>query len=183
MITVLFFPVLSMIISSFSIKTMKTKHISELKGLLSILLLMGLTTSAFASGTCYFSLGETGKINAKAANAVSLSLLSRYFKPLRDLPPEGVSSDVCVYYGKVARENGKIVVMISGKDLNLYGNSKNKGFDGYEEAFLDALVKQYPAKKQEICSVYPCTKPRQPTQKKQEPELSREQQVLDNSGS
>lgn len=108
---------------------------------------------------------ETGEINSKVANSISLSLLSRYFKPLRDMPRSGVKEGACVYGGSIGVETAKIIVMIGGRDLNIYGESTEKGIRGFEEALLDALVRQYPAKKSETCSIYRCKGEKKAVQK------------------
>ena len=114
-----------------------------MKYLLIILSLLLLTSPLFGQSeeTCYVSVEGSKEFNLNLFSQISKSLISQYFKPVKYIPPGGISSDSCVYDITVTKEGDTTFVVFSREDLNSYGDSKLYGSDGFQQSLLKSLYR------------------------------------------
>jgi len=126
------------------------------KHLLIILSLFLLSSPLFGQSkeTCYVSVEGSKKFNLNLFSQISKSLISQYFKPVKNIPPGGISSDSCVYEITVTKEGDTTFVVFSGEDLNAYGDSKLYGSDGFQQSLLKSLYRSLRDKRKFICEDY-----------------------------
>jgi len=103
---------------------------------------------------CYVSVEGSKEFNLNLFSQISKSLISQYFKPVKNIPPGGISSDSCVYEISVTKEGDTTFVVFSGEDLNAYGDSKLYGSDGFQQSLLKSLYRSLEDKRKKICEDY-----------------------------
>ena len=103
---------------------------------------------------CYVSVEGSKEFNINLFSQISKSLISQYFKPVKNIPPGGISIDSCVYEITVTKEGDTTFVVFSGEDLNSYGDSKLYGSDGFQQSLLKALFRSLRDKRKLICEDY-----------------------------
>ena len=86
--------------------------------------------------TCFVSVDGSKEFNLNLFSQISKSLISQYFKPVKNIPPGGISIDSCVYEITVTKDGDTTFVVFSGEDLNSYGDSKLSGADGFQQSVL-----------------------------------------------
>ena len=128
------------------------KHILII--LISILLLSFPLFGQSEEKPCYVSVEGSKKFNLNLFSQISKSLISQYFKPVKNIPPGGISSDSCVYEITVTKEGDTTFVVFSGEDLNSYGDSKLSGADGFQQSVLKSLHRALKDKRTLICEDY-----------------------------
>ena len=121
--------------------------------ILSILLLSSPVIGQ-SKGTCYVSVEGSKEFNLNLFFQISISLISQYFKPVKNIPPGGISIDSCVYKITVTKEGDTTFVVFSGEDLNAYGDSKLYGSDGFQQSLLKSLYRSLRDKRKLICEDY-----------------------------
>ena len=104
--------------------------------------------------TCYVGVDGSKEFNLNLFSQISKSLISQYFKPVKNIPPGGISSDSCVYEITVTKEGDTTFVVFSGEDLNSYGDSKLSGADGFQQSVLKSLHRALKDKRTLICEDY-----------------------------
>jgi hypothetical protein len=104
--------------------------------------------------TCYVSVEGSKEFNLNLFSQISKSLISQYFKPIKNIPPGGISIDSCVYELTVTKEGDTTFVVFSGEDLNSYGDSKLYGSDGFQQSLLKSLYRSLRDKRKLICEDY-----------------------------
>ena len=104
--------------------------------------------------TCYISVEGSKEFNLNLFSQISKSLISQYFKPVKNIPPGGISIDSCVYEITVTKEGDTTFVVFSGEDLNAYGDSKLYGSDGFQQSLLKSLYRSLEDKRKKICEDY-----------------------------
>ena len=104
--------------------------------------------------TCYVSVEGSKGFNLNLLSQISKSLISQYFKPIKNIPPSGISIDSCVYKITVTKEGDTTFVVFSGEDLNSYGDSKLSGTDGFQQSLLKSLYRSLRDKRKLICEDY-----------------------------
>ena len=104
--------------------------------------------------TCYVSVEGSKEFNLNLFSQISKSLISQFFKPVKNIPPGGISSDSCVYEITVTKEGDTTFVVFSGEDLNSYGDSKLYGSDGFQQSLLKSLYRSLRDKRKLICEDY-----------------------------
>jgi len=104
--------------------------------------------------TCYVSVEGSKGFNLNLLSQISKSLISQYFKPVKNIPPGGISIDSCVYEITVTKEGDTTFVVFSGEDLNAYGDSKLYGSDGFQQSLLKSLYRSLRDKRKLICEDY-----------------------------
>ena len=104
--------------------------------------------------TCYVSVEGSKEFNLNLFSQISKSLISQYFKPIKNIPPGGIRSDSCVYEITVTKEGDTTFVVFSGEDLNSYGDSKLYGSDGFQQSLLKSLYRSLEDKRKKICEDY-----------------------------
>ena len=104
--------------------------------------------------TCYVSVDGSKEFNLNLFSQISKSLISQFFKPVKNIPPGGISSDSCVYEITVTKEGDTTFVVFSGEDLNSYGDSKLSGADGFQQSVLKSLHRALKDKRTLICEDY-----------------------------
>ena len=109
-----------------------------MKHLLIILSILLLSSPLFGQSeeTCYVGVEGSKGFNLNLFSQISKSLISQYLKPVKNIPPGGISSDSCVYEITVTKEGDTTFVVFSGEDLNSYGDSKLSGADGFQQSVL-----------------------------------------------
>ena len=122
--------------------------------LLSILLLSSPLFGQSEEKPCYVSVEGSKEFNINLFSQISKSLISQYFKPVKNIPPGGISIDSCVYEITVTKEGDTTFVVFSGEDLNAYGDSKLYGSDGFQQSLLKALFRSLRDKRKLICEDY-----------------------------
>jgi hypothetical protein len=104
--------------------------------------------------TCYVRVEGSKEFNLNLFSQISKSLISQYFKPIKNIPPSGISIDSCVYELTVTKEGDTTFVVFSGEDLNAYGDSKLYGSDGFQQSLLKSLYRSLEHKRKKICEDY-----------------------------
>ena len=122
--------------------------------LLSILLLSSPLFGQSEEKPCYVSVEGSKEFNLNLFSQISKSLISQYFKPIKNIPPGGIRSDSCVYEITVTKEGDTTFVVFSGEDLNSYGDSKLSGADGFQQSVLKSLHRALKDKRTLICEDY-----------------------------
>ena len=128
-----------------------------MKHLLIILILILLLSSHLlgkSEETCYVSVEGFKGFNLNLLSQISKSLISQYFKPVKNLPPSGLNIDACIYKITVTKEGDTTFVVFSGEDLNSYGDSKLSGADGFQQSVLKSLHRALKDKRTLICEDY-----------------------------
>ena len=100
------------------------------------LLLLSTPLLGQSEETCYVGVDGSKEFNLNLFSQISKSLISQFFKPVKNIPPGGISSDSCVYEITVTKEGDTTFVVFSGEDLNSYGDSKLSGADGFQQSVL-----------------------------------------------
>jgi hypothetical protein len=121
---------------------------------LSILLLSFPLFGQSEEKPCYVSVEGSKEFNLNLFSQISKSLISQYFKPVKNIPPGGISIDSCVYEITVTKEGDTTFVVFSGEDLNAYGDSKLYGSDGFQQSLLKSLYRSLRDKRKLICEDY-----------------------------
>ena len=123
---------------------------------LSILLLSFPLFGQSEEKPCYVSVegSKEFNLNLNLFSQISKSLISQYFKPVKNIPPGGISIDSCVYEITVTKEGDTTFVVFSGEDLNAYGDSKLYGSDGFQQSLLKSLYRSLRDKRKLICEDY-----------------------------
>ena len=104
--------------------------------------------------TCYVSVEGSKEFNLNLFSQISKSLISQYFKPIKNIPPGGISVDSCIYELTVTKEGDTTFVVFTGEDLNSYGDSKLYGSDGFQQSLLKSLYRSLRDKRKLICEDY-----------------------------
>ena len=94
---------------------------------------------------------DQGPLDPILTSEIAISLITRYFREVIQIPPAGLSNDVCIYDVQVNNTEETMVTTITGEDLNAYGESKKTGVDGIKESILSALFRSLEDKRKEIC--------------------------------
>ncbi len=94
---------------------------------------------------------DQGPLDPILTSEIAISLITRYFREVIQIPPAGLSKDACIYDVQVNNTEETMVTTISGEDLNAYGESKKTGVDGIKESILSALFRSLEDKQKEIC--------------------------------
>ena len=94
---------------------------------------------------------DQGPLDPILTSEIAISLMTRYFREVVQIPPAGLSNDACIYDVQVNNTEESMVTTINGEDLNAYGESKKKGVDGIKESILSALFRSLEDKRKEIC--------------------------------
>ena len=71
-----------------------------------------------------------GPLDPILTSEIAISLITRYFREVIQIPPSGLSNDVCIYDLQVNNTEETMVTTITGEDLNAYGESNKTGVDG-----------------------------------------------------
>jgi len=116
--------------------------------------LLLLTPVSLFAGPCYLVIEDSGNYNPARISHFAISVMSKYIGKISPVPPAGISSKSCQYSLSVSETRESITVMISGKDMNAFGDSNNPGFVGVQEAILRAIFRAKPAIKSDICTAY-----------------------------
>ena len=104
--------------------------------------------------TCYLSLTIPKELDKELVNQISISLISRYIKELKNIPSEGISSDECVYEMMVKKDLDKTVVTITGEGINSFSDSFRSGIDGVKESLLESIYMVKEDKRESICNEF-----------------------------
>lgn len=115
------------------------------------LLLVGLQT---AKAQCYLNVQNSSNLDTKAITQISLIQISQHFESVDEIPPEGVGSDACIYTLSVSEISNGILVTIKGRKASTYGDSKLRGFDGFQHALFRAIISSKPEQREPICRRY-----------------------------
>ena len=118
------------------------------------ILLLSFPVIGQSKETCYVSVEGSKEFNLNLFSQISKSLISQYFKPIKNIPPGGIRSDSCVYEITVTKEGDTTFVVFSGEDLNSYGDSKLYGSDGFQQSLLKSLYRSLEHKRKKICEDY-----------------------------
>ena len=127
-----------------------------MKHLLIILSLFLLTSPLFGQSeeTCYVVVDSSEEFNPTLLSNISVSIISQFLREVEPIPPEGVSTDSCLYQISVSKEQDTTFVTFKGKNLNSYGDSKLSGTDGFQQSLLKALFRSLRDKRKLICEDY-----------------------------
>ena len=94
---------------------------------------------------------DQGPLDPILTSEIAIALITRYFREVIQIPPAGLSNDVCIYDVQVNNTEETMVTTITGEDLNAYGESNKTGVDGIKESILSALFRSLEDKRKEIC--------------------------------
>ena len=107
---------------------------------------------------CYLTLESNNKKNIKLYTNISVSIVSQYVtKVEKDDPlikrPLG-KSDSCIYEIVIEQTEDTLFTTVTGEGLNSYGDSKLKGFEGFQQSLLKSLYRSLKDKRKMICEDY-----------------------------
>ena len=107
---------------------------------------------------CYLTLESNNKKNIKLFTNISVSIVSQYVtKVEKDDPlikrPLG-KSDSCIYEIVIEQTEDTLFTTVTGEGLNSYGDSKLKGFEGFQQSLLKSLYRSLKDKRKMICEDY-----------------------------
>jgi len=117
--------------------------------ILIFLVFLGVGNLAFSQ--CYLEVDNPGVLDTKAISQVSLIQISKYFEPISEIPPQGVSSDACIYSLSISELANGLLLTIKGRKVTTYGDSKLRGFDGFQQALFRSIIAAKPEEKNTIC--------------------------------
>jgi hypothetical protein len=104
--------------------------------------------------TCYVVVDSSEEFNPTLLSNISVSIISQFLREVEPIPPEGVSTDSCLYQISVSKEQDTTFVTFKGKNLNSYGDSKLSGTDGFQQSLLKSLYRSLRDKRKLICEGY-----------------------------
>ena len=104
--------------------------------------------------TCYVIVDSSEEFNPTLLSNISVSIISQFLREVEPIPPEGVSTDSCLYQISVSKEQDTTFVTFKGKNLNSYGDSKLSGTDGFQQSLLKSLYRSLRDKRKLICEDY-----------------------------
>jgi len=107
---------------------------------------------------CYLTLESNNKKNIKLFTNISVSIVSQYVTKVdKDDPlikrPLG-KSDTCLYEISIEQTEENLFLTVTGEGLNSYGESKLKGFEGFQQSLLKSLYRSLKDKREMICEDY-----------------------------
>ncbi len=117
-----------------------------------IIMILGLLQNVCAQ--CYLLVENPGNLDTKAITQISLVQISQHFEIVNEIPPQGLASDACTYNLSVAEIANGILVTIKGRKVSTYGDSKLRGFDGFQQALFRAIISAKPEEREPICQRY-----------------------------
>lgn len=120
--------------------------------ILVLMVVWGIGNSAFSE--CYLEVDNPSALDTKAISQVSLIQISKYFEPISEIPPQGISSDACLYNLSISELANGLLLTIKGRKVTTYGDSKLRGFDGFQQALFRSIISAKPAEKEGICQRY-----------------------------
>lgn len=120
--------------------------------ILSIFLFLGVVQAVKAQ--CYLNVQNSSNLDTKAITQISMIQISQHFESVDEIPPEGVGSDACMYTLSVSEISNGILVTIKGRKASTYGDSKLRGFDGFQHALFRAIISSKPEQREPICRRY-----------------------------
>jgi len=94
------------------------------------------------------------EFNPTLLSNISVSIISQFLREVEPIPPEGVSTDSCLYQISVSKEQDTTFITFKGKNLNSYGDSKLSGTDGFQQSLLKSLFRALKNKRHLICEGY-----------------------------
>ncbi|MBU2512221.1 hypothetical protein KJ966_12855 [bacterium] len=100
---------------------------------------------------CYLTVDNSGNLDTKAITQISLVQISQYFEPVNEIPPQGIGTNACTYNLSVSEISNGILVTIKGRAVSTYGDSKLRGFEGFQHALFRAIISAKPEAETEIC--------------------------------
>lgn len=121
-------------------------------GLGFLMVIWGISQVAYAQ--CYLTVENPGNLDTKAISQISLIQISQHFETVNEIPPEGIGNDACTYNLSVAEIANGILVTIKGRKVSTYGDSKLRGFDGFQQALFRAIISAKPEQRDPICRRY-----------------------------
>ena len=107
---------------------------------------------------CYLTLQSNNKKNIELYTNISVSIVSQYVTKVEiDDPlikrPLG-KSDSCIYKVSIEQTEETLFLTVTGEGLNSYGDSKLKGFEGFQQSLLKSLYRSLKDKREMICEDY-----------------------------
>ena len=103
---------------------------------------------------CYVVVESSKDFDSSLLSNISISLISQFLREVEPIPPEGVSTDSCLYHISVTKKEDTTFVTFKGKNLNSYGDSKLSGSDGFQQSVLKSLYRSLREKRELICEDY-----------------------------
>ena len=133
----------------------KDNKIFKMKYIILIIFLTTNYTFLFANNKdCYLVVNTPQNIEQEILRNISITLISKYFKPVKKLPNSGANENDCVYEVNSLISNNSTIVTLIGDGLNSFGDSKLKGYDGIKQSLLIALYSSLTEKRITICQEY-----------------------------
>ncbi len=118
------------------------------------ILLLSFPVIGQSKETCYVVVDSSEEFNPSLLSNISVSIISQFLREVEPIPPEGVSTDSCLYQISVSKEQDTTFVTFKGKNLNSYGDSKLSGTDGFQQSLLKSLYRSLSDKRKLICEGY-----------------------------
>ena len=103
---------------------------------------------------CYVVVESSKDFDPSLLSNISTSLISKYLRDVKQIPPSGITSDSCQYQISVTKNNDNTFVTFKGEGLNSYGDSKLSGSDGFQQSILKSLYRSLKEKRDLICQDY-----------------------------
>jgi hypothetical protein len=130
---------------------------NQVKHLLIILISILLLSSPVIGQSdekCYVVVESSKDFDSSLLSNISISLISQFLREVEPIPPEGVSTDSCLYHISVTKKEDTTFVTFNGEGLNSYGDSKLSGSDGFQQSILKSLYRSLKDKRDVICQDY-----------------------------
>lgn len=108
-----------------------------------------------AFAVCYLTIDNQTSLDATLINNISIIEISRYYQPVDEVPPTGISTDACTYNLLITEMSDRILLTIKGPKASTFADSRIKGLKGFQQAFFRAIIKDHPDKKSQICQRHP----------------------------
>lgn len=108
---------------------------------------------------CYVISQNKTEYDTELVENFSIALISQYHEIVKPILIGGIAEDECVFNITLSESEYGVSVSISGDNFNSIGDSNSKSIEGIKHSILQAIIKFYPEKRDNICSVYNCGEP------------------------
>ncbi|MBU3914068.1 hypothetical protein KKA14_00870, partial [bacterium] len=106
-------------------------------------------------GECFLRVEKAGTYDPALVNENAIAHLSNFIEKVNALPSVGIrEGEGCIYNVNIIEDDRGVIVTVSGDQMNSSGDSRLRGFDGFQQALLRAINKAKPEQLGRICAAY-----------------------------
>ncbi len=107
------------------------------------------------SAECFLRIEKAGSYDPVLVNENAIAHISNFIEKVNSIPSAGIrEGEGCVYNVNIIEDDRGIIVTVSGDQMNSSGDSRLRGFDGFQQALLRAINKSKPEQLGRICNAY-----------------------------